>query len=333
MAGLDLDINEARVVELEGRPSAARLLRWGRMPLPEGAVGEGKVLQPQAVGQVLERLWQEHKIKSREVMLGLTNQDVLVRFATFPRLPGDKLEKFIRFQAEEYLPVSLEEAVVDYMVLGESGVTPEDRQLDVLLVAARREMLAGFLAALDGARLTPLDINVSVLSLLRLLPVGQDSPVEAVVNIGREYSNILVADGGVPRLARTVPLDLQKIQERLYSLEQEEDLEDEVVQKIWSRAALVDWSELLSGEIRASLGYYLAQGDVEDIGRILLCGLGTRVEGLPLLLQEMLEIEVDRLDPLEVLGSVPKVKGNSQDELLDYDLSISLALGGLEEKR
>ncbi|MEW6276056.1 MAG: pilus assembly protein PilM, partial [Bacillota bacterium] len=206
--GLELDTDEARVAELRGNSRAPTLAAWGRIPLPEGAVSEGMVVNPEVVAGALTQLWSQAGIGTREVILGVANQGVLVRIANFPKVPADKIAQVIRYQAQDYLPVPLSSVILDHAVIGEAS-GEKGPLLEVLLVAARRDMLDSFLAVLTAARLKPRDIDVSSLALLRLLPAADREGTFALVDVAGGISNILLAAKGVPRLARLIPAGLR----------------------------------------------------------------------------------------------------------------------------
>lgn len=326
--GLELDAQEARVVEIKGGPRGPALARWGRIPLPDGAVEEGMVHRPQEVGQALAELWRTRGIGSREVIVGVSNQAVLVRFATFPKVPREKLGNVIRFQAPEYLPMPLSNAVLDYAVIGETDGEGGAPELEVLLVAARREMLDGFLAALDEARLKPGDVDVTSLALLRLLPGKERAGTVALVNVANGLSNILVAAGGVPRLARLMPVSLREAAGTLGTTLRAV-VPSEAAGQERPPEGLRPWCDGLAGEIRSSVGYYETQRGAA-VELVLLSGRGARVAGLPAHLQESLGIPVRAVQPLDGVKVTAAADAGIRREALDYAVSIGLARRGME---
>ena len=118
--GLELDTGAARAVELTGSAAAPKLAALGGIVLPPGAVEEGMILQPKEVAGALRTLWEAREIKSREVLLGISNQGVIVRSAVIPKVPADKLENVVRFHAQEYRPSPWPAWFSDYLVIGET---------------------------------------------------------------------------------------------------------------------------------------------------------------------------------------------------------------------
>ena len=117
VVGLDIDTAEIRAVELSGSIQSPNLVKYGRIPLPDGVVREGMISNQEKVQEALDRLWYDAGFSSRDVILGISNQGVLVRFATFPKVAAGKVDKLIRYQAQEYIPF-LEQCGIDYIIVG-----------------------------------------------------------------------------------------------------------------------------------------------------------------------------------------------------------------------
>ncbi len=366
--GLELDSVEARAVELRGSPASPWLACWGRAPLPPGAVSDGMVLQPEAVAGVLGKLWSRTGMGSREVILGLFNQAVLVRMATFPEVQAGKVDRMVRLQAQEHIPVPLSTVVLDHAVIGKA---PGDlgNVLEVLLVAARRDMLKSFLAALDAARLKPLEIDVAPLALIRNLPPGASRGTVAILDVAVGFSNLLVVSRNAPRLVRLLPVGLQGAADLLGCTPDDlapvpghGDLREKspkaggysqpgpglLPEAAQTPArtleggphagpdlgrerpddALSAWVRSLEGEIRSSIGYYLSQPGSAPVEGLVLSGRGARLEGLAAHLQRRLNIPVDVMQPLRGIKHREDLPGFPAAP--DFSVSVGLARRGLE---
>ncbi|UMZ73513.1 type IV pilus biogenesis protein PilM [Natranaerofaba carboxydovora] len=222
--GLEINDKEIKAVELSERKGQIDIVNFGSKNLPKGAVKEGIVVKPDIVGQTLAELWQESKFKERNVVMGLANQNVLVRFTSFPKVDKSKLDNMIKYQASEYMPVSLDKdtVVFDYSIIGET-VQSDNDMWEVLMVAGKRDMIDGFITSLKIAGLNPKEIEVLPLSLLGLLNVQNEKKVVAIVDISYGISNLLIVDSKKPRLARMMPT--------AYEDESEEESEDEKVKE------------------------------------------------------------------------------------------------------
>lgn len=328
--GLEIDTGAARAVEFTGKANAPNLTGMGSILLPEGAVKEGLILQPEMVGEALRKLWQKAGFKERDVVLGVSNQGVLVRHITVPKVAPDKLKNVIRFQAQEHLPLPLESVVLDYLILGDAvGGGEAEKELEILLVAARRDMLDKFLEALEIANLEPRDIDVSSMSLIGLLPQKAADLTVALVNVANGLNNILVSAEGKPRLAR---LGLVKISDLAESLGYA--LDDINYSRIAEDSRLTEilavWIDQLAVEIRSSLTYYQDQPGTSRVEGILLSGRGALFLGIAEQLEAHLDLPVRNYNPLGAYAPARRRLLKTDFEAMEYTISAGLAIRGLE---
>lgn len=328
--GLEIDTGMARAVEAAGSAAKPRLVNIATGSLPEGSVDEGMIVDPQEVGSALGRMWRSNGLKSRRVILGISNQGVLVRYATIPRVPPDKLNNVIRFHAQEHLPIPLDSVVMDYQVIGETASDDNKTMLEVLLVAARRDMLSGFLEALALAKLEPDDIDVSTLSLMQILPPAALDRTVAVVNVANGLSNILVSDRGQARLARLVSVNLGDLAEACgYPLDDIFSISSSRSQEC--QKAYGSWVESLLSETRSSLNYYQSQEKAKPLEAIILNGRGGCLKGIDQLMENALGLPVRLVNPFAGYSSAAKANENLGVQAAEYAIAAGLArraLGG-----
>lgn len=168
IVGLDIETGSVAASEVTTNGTSV-LSKAGVAPLGAGVSREGEVTDPEALGLVLKDLFAEHKL-SRNVRVGIANQRVLVRTMRLPLIEGrSELESAIRFQAADQIPMPLDGAVLDWQVLDPDPQTAAARQMDVVVVAARREAVSGLTRALAHAGLRPVGIDVSAFAMIRAL--------------------------------------------------------------------------------------------------------------------------------------------------------------------
>jgi type IV pilus assembly protein PilM len=313
VVGLDIEAGSIAATEvvLNGSP---RVSASAIGPLAPGAFHEGEVLDGESLAAGLKAFFAEHRL-GKQVRLGIGNQRVVVRTLRLPAIEDPKeLEAAVRFQAQEQMPMPLDQAVLEYQVVG--GVPGEDGsspQIDVVVVAARRDMVSTFLAPLRDAGLEPVGVDLSAFAMIRALadawqgegPAGADGEEptrrldEAVLycNIG-DVTNLAVARDRACLFTRVSHVGLEAIAGRLASagnlapetamqwldhvgLETPvEEIEGEPETVAESRRALEEGVAALSDEIRLSLDYYGAQEGALRVGRIVLCGAGSAIAGV-----------------------------------------------------
>src|SRR6266567_967315 len=167
--GLDIGATSVRAAELNMRSVPPALVRVAQVPVAEGAVQNGEVKDPAAVAEAIKELWKRGRFRSREVVLGVANPRVVVREVVVPWLPNEKeLRASLPFQVQEFLPIRLEDAVVDFNTL-EDLERDGSRMVRLLLVAAQRDMIDQIVEAAARARLRPIGIDLVPFAIVRSL--------------------------------------------------------------------------------------------------------------------------------------------------------------------
>jgi type IV pilus assembly protein PilM len=178
LVGLDLEAGSIAATEVRsnGRPTVTG---YGVASLPSGVFHEGEVTDADALADALKSMFSEHKL-SRDVRLGIANQRVAVRTLFLPLIESpDELAAAIRFQAQDEIPMPLEQAVLDWEVIGEHAPENGKRSIEVVVIAARRDMLTSHLDALKKAGLRPIGIDLSAFGMIRALADGDRDGVGA----------------------------------------------------------------------------------------------------------------------------------------------------------
>ena len=184
VVGLDIEAGSIAAAEVR-QNGTVELIAAAVEPLPPGAFHEGEVADADSVAKALKSLFAEHKL-SKRVRLGIGNQRVVVRTLRLPAIEDRKeMEAAVRFQAQEQIPMPIDQAVLEHQVVGgvpaEEGSTP---QVDVVVVAARRDMVATFVEPLHRAGLEPVGVDLSAFGMIR-----------ALAGVGADASSVNAADG------------------------------------------------------------------------------------------------------------------------------------------
>lgn len=311
LVGLDIEAGSLAATEVAVN-GVARVKASAIGPLEAGAFHEGEVLDPERLAGALKSLFAEHKLCKR-VRLGIGNQRVVVRTVRLPAIEDPKeMEAAVRFRAQEQMPMPLDQAVLEHQVVG--GVAAEEggaAQVDVVVVAARREMIGSFLAPIRKAGLEPVGVDLAAFGMIRALaaatngseataePGAAPAPGGAVLycSLG-DVSNLAVARGNACLFTRVSYAGLESIASQLVSsagvapehaaqwlshvgLESPlEAIEGDPETAAAARRALEEGVTSLIDELRLSLDYYGAQEAAVPVDRIVLCGLGGAISGL-----------------------------------------------------
>ena len=338
--GLDIGSSAVRAVQVSTGRGPATLEKLGQVMLPPGTVRDGEIVDSDAVAAAIRELWSRYKLKGRKVALGLANQQVVVRQIDLPYLPEEELRKSLSFQVQDYIPIAVDQAILDFHILEEYETESGERFTRVLLVAAQREMISQILDAVEKAKLEPIGLDLDAFAVLRSLApesVIDDPEGELLIDIGHNVTNIVVHRGGAPHFVRILLMGGGQITDGLVNnLEMEladaeaakatiglepprEESEQPVAEVIAERAnRFVD-------EIRGSVDYYLAQADAIPISRMVVTGGGSQLPLLRERLAETLRIHVDRGHPMQELrmGRLDL----DQDQLVEAEPFMTVAIG------
>jgi type IV pilus assembly protein PilM len=341
VVGLDIETGSIAATEIRGNGSGG-VARTAISPLNPGVINEGEVQDLDALSEALRAHFAKHRL-GKEVRLGIANQRVVVRTLQLPLIDDDEeLDTAIRFRAQDEIPMPLEQAVLDHYVVSR-GTGPEgERQMEVVAVAARRDMVASLLGAMRKAGLRPIGIDLAAFGMIRALdgqpvPEGEQPLTTLYCSLG-DITNLAVARGPECLFARVAPFGIESIATRLAERESMpleeareslvdigleepiEDFDDEPAPPAPVREVLEEGASKLVGELRVSLEYYSAQEGVPPIERVIVCGPGSTVPGLPERIQTGLGLGIEARTPsaLEHLD---------EEDAARLTVSYGLALG------
>lgn len=325
VVGLDIEAGSVAATEVHVN-GVASVRASAIAPLPAGTFHEGEILEPDRLAEALKDLFSRNKLGKR-VRLGVGNQRVIVRTVRLPALEDPKeMDAAVRFQAQDQIPMPLDQAVLEHQVVG--GVPGEEgvaAQVDVLVVAARRDMISSFLRPIRQAGLHPVGVDLSAFGMIRALSaevaMGEagdvgERPAEAVLycNLG-DAMNLAVARGASCLFTRVSHVGLESIagefgarmglipehamqwlvhvglQRPLPEIEGDPEI------AAAARQALEAGVTGLIDELRLSLDYYGAQEAALPVVKIVLCGAGSAVAGLPEQMGERLGMAIEARRP------------------------------------
>src|SRR5437879_478222 len=195
--GLDIGTSAVRAVELVLGREQVTLTRFGQVALAPGAVRDGEVVDPPAVAAAIRRLWREAGFRSRQVVIvGVGNQRVVVRQADFPEMSAEDMRSALQFQAQDLIPIPIEDAILDFQVI-EHFPSSDGDMVRVLLVAAQRDMVRSLLAGVEGGGLSASMVDLIPFALMRALTQSSlvqdlEATAEAIVCVGGSITNVVV---------------------------------------------------------------------------------------------------------------------------------------------
>lgn len=344
VVGVDIGSASIRAVEVQnhdgGNPS---IVRYAEVPLPENSVRRGEVVEASTVATAFKRLWAQGGFKTKNVVMGMGGSRVFARDFSVPRAPLDQIRESLPFLVQDLLPVPVADAILDfYPITEEEG--EQGPQIAGMLVAGLQESIIANVSAAMTAGLHPLHVDLIPFAMCRAVaPVRTARGRDVIVSIGANTTNVVVVHDGVPHFVRMIPNggdDITRaIAQRLqWSPEDAERAKRAIgmgshLMRAEDRPVLEIIYEVvgdLLNSIRSTLSYYATAKPSAPAQRILLCGGGANLIGLPHAMGEMLGLPVSIAEPL---GAVPMPKSKERkggDALEAYTTAFGLALGSHE---
>lgn len=339
--GIDFGHHTIKAMQLERTADGWKVSKIATAATPREAMKDGVIIDASLMGLVLRQLLKDNHISATSAHVGVSGGSVVVRPVRIPKMTEAALRKSIKLEAGRYVPSSADDSYVEFEILGDA----DDAQMDILVVAASKEMVETRMQACEQAGLEVESVDVEAFAIYRSIVEADPSrdwseKTIAVIDIGATTTNVSVVPNGVFAMSRTIPNGGQMLTDALknYFKLSEEDAE--------SGKAQLDFRELtndlvprenpplrvlqphvddLIREIRRSLNYYQSQQQDANKGAVdalLLTGGGVKLQGLTEYVGHKLGIETLSLDVHEN----PRFLHSSEHSGLDLSVASGLAM-------
>ena len=339
VVGLDIGSSSVKAVELlsKGRDKGFELRGLGIAPIPNEAIVQGAFLNSSAIVDAIGEAVEVGRIKTKDVAVAVSGHSVIVKKVSLPAMTRDELEDQIQWEAEQYIPFDVNEVHLDFQILDTSE---GEGQMDVLLVAAKRDLVDDYVQVIQEAGLTPAAVDVAAFAVENAFEMNYEaSPDEvvALVNIGAQVVNINVIENGIPAFTRDITTGgnqyTEEIQKSLsISFEEAEriklggnatDQNQEVVPQEVEHA-IRSVTDTVIGEIARSLDFFTATAAESRISKVLLSGGGACIPGLDASFADRSGLDVEIMNPLARM--LPS-KGFDPDYLANVGTSLGVGIG------
>lgn len=343
LVGVDIGSSSIKVTELkEGRKGARTLVRFGYHPLPAQTIVDGHVINSGAVVEGLEKLF--HKQKNRDVALRMSGHSAIIKKITMPLMTASELREQIQWEAEQHIPFALSEVEMDWQVLGQR---PEQRQMDVLLVAGKKEEANELKNVALEAKLKPIIIDLDAFTLQNAFeaafgppPTGQTI---ALIHVGASLTTLNILSQGTTAFTRDIANAGNHITEEIQRTLGISGDEAEAYKCGGDGRGLVPREvpeivgqvvETLAGEIQRSLDFYLATSGDTEVHRVLVSGGTANIRALLESVERRARVSVERFDPTTLATPDPKTvdQGLLMQRASQAVVSYGLALRKDREK-
>lgn len=330
----------------EGKGGSWKLMKYGLHKLPAEAIVDGAIMNSAAVVEGIRDLVARHRVKTRDVSTSISGHSVIIKKITLPSMTEEELTESIQWEAEQYIPFSINDVNIDTQIL---SLSEESGQMEVLLVAAKKDMIQEYTAVVSEAGLKPLILDVDCFSIENAYDLSDDleaGEIVALVNIGASLININILSNGITSFTRDINMGgnqfTEEIQKQLnVSYEEAEALklggnintsqsttEAIVPQEVGS--ILRSTSESMAVEIQRSIDFYLATASGLTLSKMVLSGGAARSSGLKDALENTLNTKVELSNPFRNISFNPK---EFDPDYLQDLAAMSAVVSGLALRR
>lgn len=306
--GLDIGSHSIKLIEIGHSGKTLTLLAAGNIPTPPKALMSPLEADHQAVAQAIRQLIKETGAKSNSVAIALPESQVFTRVIEVPALSSRELSSAISWEAEQYIPLPLDQVNLDYSVLRDAKETGTDK-MDVLLVACPKSLLEKYLTIIEMAELIPVAAETEIIATSRALvrSVANIKNAVLLVSLGAQTTDLAILKSGVLAFTRSISaggealsralvsgLDFNTNQaeefKRTYGLEQDK-LQGKIV------TAVKPIMDTIIGEIKRALAFYAEKHTDDRIETILLSGGTAKLPGMVVYIAQNVGIEAQLANP------------------------------------
>lgn len=296
--GLDLGSTHVQLAEVEfaNKNAVATgsgvLTGFAQVPIPRGALEGGQVVDVGVVATAIRKAISIVSPKSKDVIIGVGGESVVVREIELPEMPMAQLRASLPFQVQDMLPMSIDESVLDFYPTGAHEGT-NSAMLRGIMVAAPKTLVSQNLLAVDSAGLKAAAVDINAFALMRAQLAGDlASRVVAFVDIGAQMTNLVICQAGQPRLVRTLSAGGHKVTDAVASAMRIDAQQAELVkfkiglepssdrEMVHAQEAIAATTRTLVEAVRNTFVYYSSNNHGEAIERVIITGGGAHLGGL-----------------------------------------------------
>jgi len=348
LVGVDIGTASIKVCQVKETRKGLGLVRLGYAPLGPQVIVDGQVMDSGAVIETLQKVFHDAKIRQKECALSVSGQSVIIRKISVPMMTEAELEEQIQWEAEQHIPFDIKDVHVDYQVLRRRA---EASQMDLLLVAAKRDQIEEYAQLARNAKLKPLVCDIDAFTVQNLFEYSRNLPQDqtiALINVGASLSSLNIIANGVSAFTREIAnggngiteeiqrqLNVPHEQAEAYKCGGSASPDDptragmvpaQVVQVIEAV------SDTIAAEIQRSLDFFMATSGEGEIARIYVTGGSANLAALARAIERRARVSVETWSPVEKLTIEAKEVDPRLLQLRAAQLSVALGLSLRKEK-
>jgi type IV pilus assembly protein PilM len=328
---LDIGASNIKVIEVERRGEAYHLVNFGVAPLDPETIVDGEIMDRQMVVETIQNLVESRGIHRKRVITGIHGRGVIVKKIVMERLDEQDASEAIYWEAEQHVPYDINDVSLDFEIL---AVDMGPKQMQVLLVAAKRDLVLNLADIIREAGLTPEAVDVNAFAVQNVVETAHDTHPEEVVallDIGAEITNLNIVRDGIPLYTQDVSMGVNNVvravQKRFQVSREEAAAALEASEpKLDVRPLIETFCKDLGHNLEKSTTYLKTSGDAESLDRIFLSGGGARIRALIEIMDSHQAIPVEVINPLRRIQFDPEVFAGADPEDIAPQLAVGVGL-------
>jgi len=334
IVGLDIGSSAIKAVELKRMRGQIEVAHCGISALATDVVVDSMIMDSPSVSSAITEIFTDNGMKPKSVATSVSGHSVIVKRIAVPAMSDEELADNIQTEAAQHIPFDIGDVNIDYQILADEG----GRQMDVLLVAVKKDKILNYTNVLSMAGKAPAVVDIDVFALQNCYEYNYDpSPnsVVALLNLGASVMNIAIVKGSTWLFSRDVSVGGNQYTD---SLQKELDLsyEDAEAFKLGRKVGTVSEdakgpilqqvTEIIVLEIQKTFDFFRATAGGDHIERIYMAGGSCKVPGLMEALRHEFSLPVEYLNPFQKINYSQQDSGNSLIEQNPGQLAVAVGL-------
>nr|WP_282580188.1 type IV pilus assembly protein PilM [Natroniella sulfidigena] len=320
----------------------AQLIRGSQVPqlqeciikkLPEGAIQEGVIKEEDALEEALELLVTEYDLQGQEVVIAMSGSDLFVKKLSLPQVESEELTEIVKWEAEDHLPLSREEIVLDYHIIEQKKT-----EVELLLVAIKEEIVLDYVNLIERAGLQVKAVDIEPLALQRILFSPEQAKDDLILlDLGKNKTEFIVFKQGELEFRRILSVGGRDFSEEVkakseQSINLREARRVKQKQNLFKSELITNSSITLLKEVKRAIDYYQLKFEENTQQRIILTGGGAKLKGLKEFLEQKLQFKVEVGKELAMIDFDPERFASHylRDKFVLIAVSLGLAMRGLK---
>lgn len=338
--GIDIGASAIKLCQLRKTGRGYALEHFGMAPLPPQAVVDGELMHSVRIVETVRSLIDSHRIKSKHVALSVSGNSVIIKKIPLPHMSREELEQSIQWEAAQFIPFDVDDVNIDVQIV--PSESHQQGQMDVVLVAAKKDLINEYTAVLTEAGLEPVICDVDSFAIENMFDLNYEGEVDstlALVNVGASKTNINIITDGVSSFTRDLTIGgnavTEEIQKEMHlSFEEAEALKvdaegfgdpakTEPEFPVAVNSAIVNVAESITNQIQRTVDFFSATSADSSPARIYLSGGTAQLDALTHALESRMGIPVQVVDPFRKV----QIPAGDRDYLASVGPTAGVAVG------